>query len=302
MRKNKMRVIGVAFLILALCGLAAGQEPSKPEQQQAPVPKIDWQNGPTTGKLGDIAEIKVPKGFSFTGKDGTQKLLEMTHNVPSGRELGAIVPNTEDSGGWFITFEFSNTGYVKDDEKDKLDSAALLKSLQEGTEEENAQRKQRGWKAFHVTGWEKPPFYDPLTHNLTWAIRGRGDDPRGEMTINHSIRILGRRGTVDVDLVASPKEYAETVTDFNSLISGFTYNQGSRYADFAPGDKVAEYGLGALIVGGAGAVALKTGLLAKFWKFIVVAIAGAAAAIKKFFKSIFGNEEKIEDPSQQGNQ
>ena len=300
MQENKLSVIRAStFLILALCGLAAGQEPQKPAQP--PAPKIDWQDGPTTGKLGDIAEVKVPKGFSFTGKEGTQKLLELTQNVPSGRELGAIVPDSE-TAHWFITFEFSNTGYVKDDEGDKLDANALLKSLQEGTEDENEQRKQRGWAAFHVTGWEKPPFYDPLTHNLTWAIRGRGDDPRGEMTINHSIRILGRRGTVNVDLVAGPKEYAETITDFNSLISGFSYNQGNRYADFAPGDKVAEYGLGALIVGGAGAVALKTGLLAKFWKFIVVAIAGGAAAIKRFFKSIFRNEEKIEDPSQQGNQ
>lgn len=92
-------------------------------------------------------------------------------------------------------------------------------------------------------------------------------------------------------------------------MAGFSYKPGSRYADFVRGDRVAEYGLGALIVGGAGAVALKTGLfskllilLAKLWKVIVVAFAAGAAAIKKFFKSIFGNEEKIEDPSQQPNQ
>lgn len=45
---------------------------------------------------------------------------------------------------------------------------------------------------------------------------------------------------------------------------------------------------------------LKTGLLAKFWKFIVVGIAAIAGAIKKFFSSIFGSKEtKIEDPNKQ---
>lgn len=277
----------------------------QPAPSQPPQPKIEWQEGPTTGKLGDIAEIKVPAGFSFTDKKGTQQLLELTHNIPSGRELGALVSNSEHAG-WFMTFEFSDTGYVKDDEKDKLDEKALLKSMQEGTEEANEERRKRGWGGFHVTGWKRAPFYDPVTHNLTWAIEGRGDDPRGPQTINHSIRLLGRKGTVDVDLVASPDEYSASMNDFNTLISGFTYQQGNRYSDFMPGDKVAEYGLGALIVGGAGAVALKTGLfskllilLAKLWKVIIVALAAGAAAIKKFFKSIFGNEEKIENPSQQ---
>src|SRR6267142_1158451 len=147
-----------------------------------------------------------------------------------------------------MTFEFEDTGYVKDDEKDKRDAPALLKSMQEGTEEANEERSKRGWRAFHVTGWEKQPFYDPLTHNLTWAIQGRGDDPRGEPTINHSIRLLGRKGTVNVDLVASSKDYRTSISEFNSLIAG----------------------LAALI-----------------------------GAIKKFFKSIFGNEDKIQDPQQE---
>jgi len=289
-------------LLMVSVWLGAQEQPAPAEPQQ---PKIAWQDGPTTGKLGDVAEIKIPEGYSFADKHGTQTLLEMTHNIPNGRELGALIPNVS-KPKWFMTFEFTETGYVKDEEKDKLDAAALLKTLQEGTEEANEERKKRGWDAFHVTGWEKAPYYDPQTHNLTWAIRGRGDDPREGLTINHSIRLLGRRGTVSVELVAGPEMYAQSVAEFNDLIAGFSYNQGSRYADFIPGDKVAEYGLGALIVGGAGAVALKTGLfskflilLAKLWKVIIVALAAGAAAIKKFFKAIFGNEEKIEDPSQQ---
>jgi uncharacterized membrane-anchored protein len=280
------------ILALAFAGVTAQEQPSQKEEQ----PKIPWQVGPTTGQLGDIAQINIPKGFRFTGKAGTQQLLVLTHNVPSGSELGAVVGDDATST-WFMIFEFQDTGYVKDDEKDKLDAGALLKSLQEGTEQGNEERKRRGWRALHVTGWDRTPYYDPATHNLTWATHVRGDDPKDSGSVNHSIRLLGRRGTINVDLVADPEEYAASLPAFNTLISGFAYNQGNRYSDFTAGDKVAEYGLAALIAGGAGAVALKTGLLAKLWKFIVVGVVAIAGFIKRMFRSIFGKEEKVEDPS-----
>lgn len=280
-------------LVLALPYAAMSQEQQPSQQEQ---PKIAWQVGPTTGQLGDIAQIKIPKGFRFTGKAGTQQLLVLTHNVPGGNELGAVVG--DDQTSWFMIFESQDTGYVKDDEKDKLDADALLKSLQEGTEEGNQERKRRGWRPLHVTGWDRTPYYDPATHNLTWATRVRGDDPKDSGSVNHSIRLLGRRGTINVDLVAEPDEYAVSLPAFNTLISGFAYNQGSRYSDFTAGDKVAKYGLAALIAGGAGAVALKTGLLAKLWKFIVIGVVAVAGFIKRMFRAIFGKEEKVEDPSE----
>jgi len=57
--------------------------------------------------------------------------------------------------------------------------------------------------------------------------------------------------------------------------------EGQRYAEFRPGDKIAEYGLAALITGGAAAVALKTGLFQKFWKLIVLGFVALAGALKK---------------------
>lgn len=282
---------------------AWAQEPAQPTTEQQPKVHIDWQNGPTTGKLGDIAEIAIPEGYKFTDKSGTEKLLQLTHNIVSGHELGAIVA---DEGDWFMIFEFENSGYVKDDEGGKLDADAILKSLKEGTDESNAERAKHGWRPIHVAGWQKQPFYDPQTHNLTWATLVRGDNPQEEGAVNHSIRVLGRRGTMDVDLIAGPGEYAGLTDKFNSLMAGFHYTEGNRYSDFSKGDKVAEYGLTALIVGGGAAVALKTGLLAKLgillvklWKLILIGLVAIGAAIKKFFQTIFGKEEKIEDPNQQ---
>src|SRR5216683_992934 len=119
---------------------------SAPAQEQDPAPKvkIDWQDGPTIGKLGDLAEIKVPEGYRFAGADGTRKFLELTQNPPSGAELGVLIParkeNEESGEFWFVIFEFHEIGYVKDDDRDKLDADALLKELQTNTEEGNKER------------------------------------------------------------------------------------------------------------------------------------------------------------------
>ena len=247
---------------------------------------INWEHGPTTGKLGDIAQIVVPKGYQFSGKAGAQRVLELTHNPTSGDELGVIVPEAQKEN-WFVTFDFHEVGYVKDDEKDKLDGDKILASIKEGTEESNKIRQQRGWTPFHVTGWSTPPFYDARTNNLTWAVRGYSEEnQKREESINQSVRILGRHGTMNVDLVLSPDEVESAVPEFQSVMDHFSFTPGHTYSEFRPGDKVASYGLTALIAGGAGALAVKTGLLAKLWKVLVAIAIAVIGVLKKLFRYI----------------
>lgn len=267
-------------------------------------PAIPWQEGPTMAKLGDIAELQIPEGFAFTGKEGTRKLLELTHNLAAGNEIGALIPS-DSTSSWFVIFQFNDIGYVKDEEKDKIDAEGLLKTIREGTAEANKERKKRGWNTYEVAGWEQAPFYDADTHNLTWAIRGNSS--AGTSSINHSVRILGRRGTMDVDLVLGPEDYPSARPRFESVMHGFRFKQGSQYADFVKGDKIAAYGLSALVLGGAGAVAVKTGFLAKFWKLlvgillmlkkaIVVVIIGIGVALKALwgrFRSTVAPKDEV---------
>ena len=107
---------------------------------------------------------------------------------------------------------------------------------------------------------------------------------------------------MNVDLIQDSEHYASTVPRFESVMGGFKFTEGHRYADFVKGDKVAAYGLSALVLGGAGAVAVKTGLLAKFWKvivgvllvfkkFIVVVLLGLGALAKKIMSAITGRRE-----------
>jgi len=250
---------------------------------------IEFHVGPCNVALGDQAELTVPEGMIFANGDGARRLLEDGQNLTSGREVGMV---TTMDFHWQVFFEFDATGYVKDDEKDSLDADALLEHYHDGVAASNEERERRGWEKLELVGWHKAPFYDTKTNNLTWSLLLKGGEHR---TVNWSTRLLGRGGTMNVDLVLSPDRVDAVLPQFESLLAGFRYVSGKTYAEFRAGDKIAEVGLMALVAGGAGAVAFKTGLLAKFWKFIVGGIIAVAALFKRIFG--FGKKDGESDAS-----
>lgn len=250
------------------------------------IDSIDWKHGPTTGDL-KHATINVPAGAMFADGVGTRKYLELNHNPTNGDELGMVV--AEDHS-WFVIFDFSEIGYVKDDEKDEIDADAILKSLREGTEEANKIRRQRGWDSVSVVGWASSPRYEPTTHNLEWATKLRNDKTRDE-SINHDIRLLGRGGVMEAGLVVGPENYAQMLPSTRKLLEGFSFKDGQRYSEFKPGDKVAEIGLIGLMTGGAVAVAAKTGILAKLGKGIFKIGALIIASLGALFSKLFGRKK-----------
>jgi len=69
-----------------------------------------------------------------------------------------------------------------------------------------------------------------------------------------------------------------------SEIKPAAFVPGSTYAEFNPStDDIAKAGLTALVVGGAGAALVKSGLLARLWKLIVFGIVALVAAVKRLF-------------------
>jgi uncharacterized membrane-anchored protein len=141
-----------------------------------------------------------------------------------------------------------------------------------------------------VIGWQTPPHYDSESHHLEWAIRGRNQRTMDEV-VNFNTRILGRGGVMSVVLISSPQTLSASVMNLKQTLGGFDYQTGQRYAEYKPGDKVAKYGLAALITGGAAAVAVKSGLwkviagaLVAGWKFIAAAVIALFGGISRFFK------------------
>ena len=259
--------------------------------QKSEESKLKWINGPTKAKLEKIAEIDVPEGYLFLDGKSTRALMKASGEPVNGNELGLLMPTNEH---WSVIFEFSDIGYVKDDDKDKLDADKLLKAIKEGTEEANKQRERMGHAPLLIVGWEQPPKYNPETHNLEWAIRATSE---GEPILNYNTRLLGRKGVMEVVLIVEPDKLKNTLPTFQKLLAGYDFQTGQSYAEYRQGDKVAKYGLAALVVGGAAVGAAKLGLFAwlavllkKGFKFVIIAVVAVAAFFKKIFSRFFGSK------------
>jgi len=271
-------VVGLAFAASQLGAQEA--EASK---------KFNIVQGPAKAKLGSVAEIQLPTGYAFLDGNATRALLKASGESPTGNELGFLRPT---NGDWSVIFEFSDIGYVKDDDKDELDAAKLLQSYKDGTAAQNKQREAAGRPPLIVEGWEQEPHYDAETHNLTWAIRASSG---GEPLLNYNTRLLGRKGVMEVVLICDPKDLPGTLPTFKTLLSDYKFESGQTYAEYRPGDKVAKYGLAALVTAGAAVGAAKLGLLGpvilffkKAWKLLVVAVVAVAASAKKLLSRLFG--------------
>lgn len=160
--------------------------------------------------------------------------------------------------------------------------------MQQATREDNVERTKAGFPAVELMGWAEPPYYDSVAHKLYWAKDLKFNDHDAH-TLNYNIRVLGRRGVLVLNAVASMDQLASVKRDMAKVIGFVDFNGGHRYADFIPGtDKVAEYGIAALIAGSLAAKAglfkvLLAGILA-LKKLIVVAVVGVSAYLRKLFR------------------
>jgi uncharacterized membrane-anchored protein len=285
----KKRSLVVVILVCISAFIAFGQNNNRkkkaaPEPSPSPaasnweaLEEVNFQKGPSLGELGTTAQVKVPDGFVFAGGNDTRVIMESMQNTTNGRELGFVAPARED---WFAVFEYDAVGYVKDDEKGSLDADAILESIKQGTERGNEERRRRGWPTLTIIGWETPPRYNEQTNNLEWAVKGESE---GQPFVNYNTRLLGRGGVMEVTLVTDPALLNETLPKFKTMLSGFDFIQGQKYAEFRQGDKMAAYGLTGLIAGGGVAVAAKAGVFKWLWKVLVAAAVGVGALFKRIF-------------------
>lgn len=278
-----MRYLRLALGLIAffLFGLSHAQEAN-------PLADLAWQRGPSEGLIGGKATIKVPPGYVFLGSADTKKFMEANHNVSSGQEY-LLAP---DSLQWFSLFSFDPIGYVKDNET--IDADAVLDTVKEGTKQGNEERKRRGWSTMSIIGWRFKPHYDRDSKLLEWAFVGRNDST-GSDVINYNTRLLGRSGVMQVVLVADPRILDTAAATLKTMLTDkYQFTPGEKYAEFKQGDHVAEYGLAALVAGGAAAVAAKKGVfavigvfLAAAWKFVLAMVFGAFV----WLKSLFGKKK-----------
>ncbi|MBI5750532.1 MAG: DUF2167 domain-containing protein [Hydrogenophilales bacterium] len=286
-----------AGVILSL-GQAFAADPKAEMDAAMQAANTAMQKGPADIGVAGQAKLKLPENFGFIPAKESRRLLEAMGNRTSDETQGLIIATGGQNANWFMVVGYTPAGYIKDDDAKTWNADELLNSLREGTEEANKERKSRNIPEMEIVGWVEKPLYDAASQRLVWSLAShdKGQASGADNGINYNTLVLGREGYVSMNLVTGMKEVEALKPVAKNMLAAMAFDSGKRYADFNAGtDKVAEYGLAALV---AGVAAKKLGLLAvigvflaKFAKIIIAAVAvGGGVLGKKLWNRKKGNE------------
>lgn len=280
-------VAGIFGLLLSVFALAQTPDPRAEAQAAFKAAEAAMKEGPADIPLADQAVLKIAAGQAFIPAAQASRLLQAMGNRVGDGLLGMVMPLGKEQ--WMVVARNIKSGYIKDDEARDWKADEMLKNIREGTEQANEDRRKRGISEMEVVGWVQPPTYDAATHRLVWSLssKDKGAPAGAEKGVNYNTYALGRDGYISLNLVTALKSIEQEKAVAHALLSGLDFNQGKRYADFnSSTDKIAEYGIAALV---GGVAAKKLGLLAligvfllKFWKLALVAVVGIGALIARF--------------------
>ncbi|HEX5312960.1 MAG TPA: DUF2167 domain-containing protein [Aquabacterium sp.] len=282
--------------MLSLCAVlltfAPASHASPESEMEAAVQamKSSQVSGPAEIVLRDQAKLKLPAGYIWVPEPAAGQMMRAMGNHSDERELGLIFPQSEEAR-WMAVAKYEAAGYIKDDDAKDWNVDDLFQSLKEGTAEANKDRVARGFNELEIVGWVEKPSYDAALHRLVWSMsaRDKGAPADAPVGINYNTYALGREGYISLNLLTNLSDVEQNKPHAQTLLAALTFQEGKRYSDFnASTDKVAEYGLAALVGGLAakklGFFALAAGLLAKFSKVILLGGAAFAGVFAKVFK------------------
>lgn len=285
--------LSLLLLVSGCCASASAQESEAavmtPAQLEA---SLNYQ----TGKIalpGGLATLALPAGFRYLSPDDADRVLVQGWGNPpdNDKTLGMIVPANASplsETGWGVLITYEGDGHVSDSEADTIKYDELLKDMQAEVLENNVARKEQGYAAMTLVGWAEAPSYDKVSKKMYWAKEFKSDGSTGT-DLNYNIRVLGRQGVLVLNAIASMKQIDTIKQEMKHVTAVTDFTPGNRYADFnASTDKMAEYGLAALVAGG---VAAKLGVFGKlfalllaFKKLILLGIGAIGVAIMRLFK------------------
>ena len=285
--------------LLAATGAAYAQEGADgAAQAKAFVDSLHFRSGEIAVPEAK-AHFRLGSEFRYLDKPDARRVLEQFwHNPPDDSILGLVVPTAtplDSDRSWAVVVTYADEGYVSDEDAAKTDYAQLLKDMKQGTAEENAERKKAGYETVDLVGWAVPPRYDAASKKLYWAkeLAFEGGE---QHTLNYDIRVLGRSGYLSLNAVSGMNELQTVRTGMQQLLPMTEFDAGARYADYdASTDKLAGYGIAALIGGG---IAAKSGLLAKLGvlllglKKLLIPLVLVVVAFGKKVLGFFGREKQ----------
>lgn len=257
-----MKYFNLVLVVLIICCV--------PNMTIAEEAKYNPIYGPQKITLGDnIASIDLPSDLVFFDKNDTKKLFEEAKEPYDDSSQGVIM---QDGSQWFALFRYADTGYIKDDDADRLNADDLLNIMKKNTQEANKKRKEMGSTPIEIVGWAKLPSYNRVTHTLTWSVIVREEQSQKQV-LNYSSVVLGRYGILTCTVVDDYENASLLQPKMDRLTTATSFTHGRKYEQWVQGDKVSDITMTGLITGGAAAAAYgaaKAGILAKLGKLLLV--------------------------------
>jgi len=271
---------GLALGAIALTTTTARATES---QQTQELKKLHWAVGQHA--LADShGTFTAPQGVkAVTGSEARH--ADDVINGTSGSDSEAVAMVSTSGDVLYLTFVSS--GFVTADDWKEVDAPKMLQDIRDATDGQNEERKKNGQSGLQVDGWVQEPRFDAARHSVVWILKLH-EDNGGRPFLNATALALGRDGYERFVLAADADNPAKARSELNSLVGNFSYNKGSRWTDHLSGDKLAGFGIAALVGTVAGATIAKTVgfgalllLLKKFFVLIVAAVIGAIAWLRK---------------------
>lgn len=244
-----------------------------------------------------IGEINIPKGFKYLEPIQAERVLVDVWGNPKGDNLtlGLLLPENQgilSQNGYVFNIQYDEIGHVDDDDAEDVNYDDLLVEMQKETAEENKERQKSGYDPISIVGWAAKPFYDKERKILHWAKEIKfGKDSLN--TLNYNVRILGRKGVLVLNAIATENELPLVQKDINKVLDIVQFSDGYKYEDFDSSvDSVAAWTIGGLV---AGKVLAKVGffaIFAKFGKLIVLGFLGFFGAFKNKIKGWFSKNKE----------
>lgn len=280
-----VRRLAVSAVVLFAAGAlpaVAGTQARHQDAGATDFARMHWKKG-TLKLASSHGMFTVPRGGTMVVGGEATRADELIN--------GSTDPTIEgyaDFAHRSLYVSYVDEGFVNTDDWKDVNADDLMKHLRDATESANAERVKNGGPVMHIDGWVQRPTFDQARKSVRWVTHAHDESGRG--FVNAVALLLGRHGYERFTLVSNGSDPKGDAVLLAAAANGYRFDPGFRFQDYFWGDKLAGYGIAALVGTAAGATIAKTVgfgaillLIKKFFLVIVAALLGVFGYVKRFF-------------------
>lgn len=292
MRPSAFHVV----IMFAICALSSAPALATTAQQHEAAARrefgrMHWAGGRQKLSTSN-GTFSVPSGAKMVVGAEAQRADELVNGTTAADSEGFVRMSHRT-----LYLSYSDSGYVTADDWKDVNSDELLKSFTQVTEQNNEARVRSGISPLYTDGWIQRPTFDATRKSVRWIV---GLHNASGKFVNAVALQLGRRGYERFTLASTGADPKGDAAILARSVNDYQFNPGFRFSDYVQGDKLAGYGIAALVGTAAGATIAKTVgfgailLLIKKFFFIILAFgAGLVVWLKRLFT---GNRMSVGPP------